>query len=279
MTNRNHKNLKDCYGPWALIAGASEGIGRAFSDQLAKAGMNLVLVSRSENKLEAAKIAIQTESDVDIRIVATDLTRESALNHLLDATQDIEIGLLVYNAGAVLQAELFVDDNIDTSIDMMNLNCRTPMLLAHHFCRDMRDRGRGGIILVSSLSALSGSAYIATYAASKAFSTIFAQSLWSELTQFGVDVQCLIAGATATPAMATAGLDFSKRNQKGPAAMRPEDVAAESLDHLGEGPVWIPGEHNRDSAQKLASLPRELAVMGVSNSTAELYGKVPIKPR
>lgn len=268
------------YGPWALIAGASEGIGLAFADQLAAKGINLVLLSRSAVKLKDAAAILADKYDIEIKVVAADLTDENCLDTIRLQTDDVEIGMLIYNAGAVHGAELFHDEPIEKPLGLVNLNCRGPVLLAHHFGQGMRERKRGGMIFLSSLAALAGGSYIATYSATKAFDIIFPQSLWHELAPYNVNVLCLIAGATRTPAMASSGLDLSEQKEGGPAIMESADVATEGLSQITNGPVWIAGEGNRATAEMLAAVPRKDLVEGMSMATADLYGKpyIPVKP-
>ena len=268
------------YGPWALIAGASEGIGLAFAQQLAAKGINLVLLSRSTAKLTEAASAITAQHAVEIKVVAADLTSESCLDDIRATTDGLEIGMLIYNAGAVHGAELFHDEPIEKPLGLVNLNCRGPVLLAHHFGQSMRERKRGGMIFLSSMAAFAGGSYVATYSATKAFDIIFPQSLWHELAPYNVNVLCLIAGATRTPAMASSGLDLSEQKEGGPAIMESEDVANEGLAQIANGPVWIAGEGNRATAEMLAAAPRNDLVEGMSMATADLYGKpyIPVKP-
>lgn len=267
------------YGPWALIAGASEGIGLAFAQQLAAQGVNLVLMSRSQAKLEAAAEQIGGQASVDMRLLVADVTDDNCMTAIAAQTEDLEIGLLIYNAGAVHGAEYFLDDPLEKSLGLVNLNCRGPVLLAHHFGQQMRERKRGGMIFLSSMAAFAGGSYVATYAATKAFDIIFPQSLWHELAPDNIQVLCLIAGATRTPAMASSGLDLSEETEDGPAIMDSEDVAREGLSNIANGPVWIAGEGNRATADMLLAAPRADLVEAMSMATANLYNKayIPVK--
>lgn len=269
----NNKTFLHQYGPWALIAGASEGIGLAFAEQLAAKGINLVLLSRSAKKLEDAANTITAKHNIEIKLVAADLTTDDCMNAITAATDGLEIGLLIYNAGAVHGAELFLDDPLEKSLALVNLNCRGPVLLAHHFGQPMRRRKRGGMIFLSSMAAFAGGSYVATYSATKAFDIIFPQSLWHEMAPDNINVLCLIAGATRTPAMASSGLDLDTEKEGGPAIMESADVASEGLANLANGPVWIAGEGNRETAKMLDSIPRNDLVEAMSMATADLYNK------
>lgn len=267
-------SFKHQYGPWALIAGGSEGIGLAFAELLAQRGINLVLLSRNDQKLSDARATIRRQSAVDVRCIRIDLSGDDYMPSVIQATADIEIGLLIYNAGAVHGAELFLDQDVTSATHLVNLNCRGPVLLAHHFGRLMRNRRRGGMILLSSMAALAGGSYIATYAATKSFDIVFAQSLWHELKSDNIDVLGLIAGATATPAMAASGFDLSQGDEDGaPVFMSSVAVAQEGLDNLKNGPIRVAGEGNRAALDWFSSLPRAELVELMSQATADLYQK------
>lgn len=266
------------YGPWALIAGASEGIGLAFAEQLAALGINLILLSRSSEKLEKAAAEILHKHSIEIRVVVADLSSDDCMGAIQVGTEGLEVGLVVYNAGAVHGAALFLDDPVEDSLSLMRLNCQGPILLAHHFGQPMRERKRGGMIFLSSMAAFGGGSYIASYAGTKAFDIIFPQSLWHEMTQFNVDVLCLVAGATRTPAMARSGLDFE--SEGGPTYMDAAEVASEGLANICNGPLWVAGEGNRAVAEMIAAVPRADLVEMLSQSTAQMYGLpyVPARP-
>lgn len=229
--------LRNKYGPWALIAGGSEGIGLEFARRLAADGINLLLLARGTGALEQARSALAAEFNVEVRTAALDLTCADLRQRVEDLTRDLEIGLLVYNAGATHGAELFHDAPLGAAAQLVALNCTGPLVLCHLLGGEMRQRGRGGIVMLSSLSALSGSAYVATYAATKAFDIGFAESLWAELKPFGVDVLALVTGATDTPAMSRAGADMSNYPP-----LPPGQVADEGLQALGKVPFHAVGE-------------------------------------
>jgi short-subunit dehydrogenase len=260
-------SLLQQYGPWGLIAGGSEGIGLCFARQLAAAGINLVLVARREEQLQAAREELVRDHSIEVRSHSLDLTAPDLEQQVQDISKDLDIGLLVYNAGAIHGAGLFLDDPLDKARQLVHLNCLGPAVFTHHLGRAMRKRGRGGILLMSSLSGLTGGAYIATYAATKAFDIILAESLWAELTPCGVHVLGLLAGATDTPAMAASGIDFESGH-----AMDPMDVASEGLAQLPHGPIHVAGDNNRIAAQILRGEDRRQSVTMMSAGSAGLYG-------
>jgi uncharacterized protein len=269
------------YGPWALVAGASEGIGADFARQIGAAGVNVVLLARRAEPLEALAAEIRDTSGVEVRTGRVDLTSPTLLDDLAPvlATPDgeVDVGLLVYNAGAVHSVKFFVDRPVEDALQLVDLNCRGPVLLAHRFGGPMAARGRGGIILVTSMSAASGGAYIAAYSATKAFDLILAESLWIELGQRGVDVLSAVAGLTDTPAMRLSG---AVTDDSPMPPMDSDAVAAEALDALGgASPVLIAGEANREAGAMFWPLPRADLVAGMSAATASLYGlPVPSAP-
>jgi short-subunit dehydrogenase len=256
------------YGPWAVIAGGSDGIGECFARELASRGVNLLLVARRAVLLETLAKDIRAKHGTEVRALALDLTSDSMGERLADATADLEVGLLVYNAGAVHGAKKFLDQPLDHGLGLVRLNCVGPMRLVHHFGRRMRERGRGGVLLVSSLAALSGASYIASYAATKSFDLIFAEALWHELAPAGVDVLCAIVGATRTPSMLTS----NDRFEAYPGIMEPREVAAGALDHLGRGPSWVPGSANVEAAKGMWPVSRVEVANAMSEKTAQLYG-------
>jgi uncharacterized protein len=248
------------YGPWAVVAGGSEGVGRAFATQLAQAGLNLVLIARKPVALEETA-ALCRAHGVEVRPLALDLTAPDAVARVVDEVEDVEVGLLIYNAGANTHSEEFLDGDLAEFQKVIDLNITTPLALVQHFGRAMRDRGRGGILLVGSKASSVGSARHTVYGGAKAFSKIFAEGLWVELRESGVDVLELVLGVTRTPAMERVGLNLDVPGFEG---ADPDDVAREGLAHLAEGPVRLAGEENQRS--------RADAVLGVHHMMQKLWG-------
>lgn len=255
------------YGPWALVAGASDGIGACFAHGLARRGLHVVLLARRDAVLRALARAIEAEHEVRTRVIVADLTSAGIGEHVAAATEGLEIGCLVYNAGAVHGARPFLDRPIDDAFALVELNCRGPLILAHGLGTSMRSRGRGGVVLMSSMASMAGSAYTTTYNATKAFDRILAEGLWHELAPHGVDVMTAIAGATRTPSMLASSPGFDAY----PSIMEPADVAEGALDALGRGPVWVAGEGNRAFAQTLMPTSRVALVNAMSQAAAGIY--------
>jgi len=244
------------YGPWAVIAGGSEGVGAAFADQLADAGLNLVLIARKPGPLEQTAAAARTRG-AEVRTVAVDLTDPAAVAEIVAATEDVEVGLLIYNAGANSYGSEFVLGELDRFRAVVDLNITAQLALVHHFGARMRAAGRGGLLLVGSMSGFLGGYHQTVYAGVKAFGRLFAESLWLELREHGVDVLELVLGVTRTPAMERAGLNFDVPGMR---VSEPADVAREGLDHLADGPLWIAGG-NAEAVARRNGLDRALLLL------------------
>jgi short-subunit dehydrogenase len=250
--------MKGRYGPWALVAGASEGIGAAFARALAGHGLNLVLVARRPVDALAATLGVETVG------VRADLATEEGVRATMDATSGREIGLVVANA-AYSPIGPFVAADSAESLRALDLNCRAPLLLAHHLLPAMAARGRGGFILMSSLAGQQGSRNLATYAATKAFGAILAESLWAELRPRGVDVLACVAGAVSTPGLARA------KATTAPGTRTPEQVVDAALRALGRGPRVVPGPLMRVSSAVMSRLlPRRTAIHVIARASRDV---------
>ncbi len=244
------------YGTYALVTGASAGIGEEFARQLARRGLNLVLVARREEKLSALAAALTEAADIDVKVIALDLVSEHAVAELEKATEALDIGLAVLNAG-VLVTGAFLDQSRETHTDLVLLNSVRPMQLAHHFGSRLVQRGRGGIILVASLVGEHPTPYEATYAASKAFVSSFGQALHTELVGTGVDITVLAPGLVDTPMVRDSAVDVTNTQLT---VTGPEPVVRAALDGLGKKALVIPGATNKLADIAFRVLPRPVAV-------------------
>jgi len=252
--------MKQKYGPWAVVAGASEGIGAAFARALAERGFDLILVARRRQPLEDLAATLKTTTIP----VAADLA--DGIDPVKTAAEGKEIGLVVANA-AYSPIGSFVDQDPEKTTRALDLNCRAPLLLAHAFLPAMVQRGRGGFILMSSLAGMQGSPRIATYAGTKAFGAVFAESLWAELRGTGVDVLGCVAGAVATPGLA------ASKARRAPGTRTPEQVVASALGALGRGPRVVPGPLMRVSSAVMSRLlPRRTAIALIDRASRDLAG-------
>ncbi len=244
------------YGAWALVSGGTSGIGAALVNQIAAGGMNVVLVARTQAKLDAQAEAVRAAHGVQVRTVSADLTDPSGLAAVIEAVADLEIGLLVPCA-AVETSGYFVDSPIERERAMVQMDVTAPMVLAHHFGAQMAARRRGAILLVSSLSGWMAQPYMAGYGAAKAYILALGAGLHEEMKDYGVDVAVLSPGPTDTPMAANTGIDFGSM---GMAVMAPEAVARVGLAALGQRANAVPGIRNRVMVFMMTRLtPRALA--------------------
>lgn len=247
------------YGPVAVVTGASSGIGRSFARQLAARGLNLVLVARRIDRLEALAEELRHAHGRTVRVSAIDLSEPSAAEQVLDATADLDVGLVISNAGFGFKGEHAANDPKGMT-DMLMVNCNVPMLLAHGFIPRLRQRGRGGLLFTSSVEGLIGCPYSTAYSASKALVNSLGEGLWAELSPDGIDVLTICPGATDTEAAALQGIDPSTLQN----VMSPDEVARLALDNLSNGPTLITSEHYRASFETLLALPRRDALMAMA---------------
>lgn len=226
-------NWQKRYGEWAVITGASSGIGRAYALSLARRGMNTILVARRTYLLE--NVAVECEAfNVKASICPVDLTQPDALDKITALTADKEVGILVNNAGTIARG-LFAEIDRQRQIDMVSLHCTVPLALTHHFLHGMVSRNRGAIIMVSSLIAYQFQPFLTTYAAVKEFNSRFGQSLSWELRNSKIDVLTVVPGFTRTEAFHNA--DWEIDWYALPAFLKPQDprqVSEMSLNRLGQ---------------------------------------------
>jgi uncharacterized protein len=253
------------YGPWALIAGGSEGVGAEFARLLAQAGLNLVLVARTAAALEQTAQVCRGYGR-QVHTVQADLSAPDACAGIAAATDGLEVGLLILVAGANTHSREFLDGDLAAFQRVIDLNVSTPLALVHHYGQAMRARRRGGIVLLGSLAGYLGSARHTVYGGVKAFTRIFAEGLWLELREHGVDVLDLVLGVTRTPAMERVGLNF---DAPGVVVAEPADVAREGLAALGRGPVHIVGGNEQIVAVR-SDPDRAGAVLGAHRAMQKL---------
>lgn len=236
------------YGPWAVVTGASEGIGRALAVELARRGLHLVLVARREPLLRALAADLRRDHGIDCRVVTADMAEADALRQLADRTNALDIGLLVAAAGFGSSGAL-ADIDLDNELNMVDVNCRAVLGLSWHFARRFKARGRGGLVLLSSLVAFQGVPRAANYAATKAYIQTLAEGLRIELLPHGVDVLASAPGPIASGFAQRADMRMS-------ASLQPDVVARASLDALGNSTTVRPGWLSKALGWSLALLPR-----------------------
>ena len=263
---RSSGAFRERYGPWAVVAGASEGLGAEYATQIAARGLNVVLVARREALLRELGERLTGRYGVETRQVALDLARDDAAEALREVTAELEGGLLVYNAALSVIGPFF-ERPLEDHLREVAINVRGPVSLAYVLGGRMQARGHGGIVLMSSLSATMGSALIANYAATKAYNLVLAEGLWEELRRRGVDVMACAPASVATPGYRESA------PKGGGSVMSPEQVVAEALAALGSTPSFIPGRGNRLSAFALRRLmPRAGAIRLMGRVMRGMYG-------
>jgi short-subunit dehydrogenase len=255
------------YGPWAVVAGASEGLGAEYARQLAARGIHVLLIARRAEVLSELGESIRSHHRVQVRTLALDLSDPSLAQRIRQATEDLTIGLVVCNAAHSTIGE-FLTQELEQVLRTIDVNCRAPVILGHVLGKPMAARGRGGIVLMSSMSGEQGTPLIATYAATKAFNLVLAEGLWEELRHQGVDVVACRAGATRTP-------NYARSQPRGGDALLgdPGPVVRATLNALGRRSSVTPGLLNAFSAFFMNRvLPRRLAISVITRAMRKMYG-------
>jgi short-subunit dehydrogenase len=259
------------YGPWALIAGASEGTGRAFARKVAAQGINCILIARRIGPLAELADEIRATSKVECVTAAVDLAAPGAFDAIVAAVGNREVGLFISNAGSDPNGARFLDRDLKTWLELVQRNVVTMMECCHHFAAAMRTRGKGGLLLVNSGACYGGSTFMAAYSASKAFTLCFSESLWGELRPHGVDVLTLVMHMTDTPALRT--LLAEKGLPVPPSIASADDVAEIGLARLPFGPVhnWNLEDDVAGYALTSAS-DRRKRVLAIEKASAHVFG-------
>ena len=252
----------DRYGPWAVIAGAAEGLGAATAQALAQRGLHLYLLDRNRDALATTAEDLRRRYGVAVEARQVDLAEPHFVNEL---PNEPAIGLIVYVA-AHAPLGPFATVPLADHQRALSVNCAGPIALVHRFLPSMVERGRGGVLLFSSLAGFQGSALLSTYAASKAFDLVLAESLAAELGPRGIDVAACCPGPTRTPAFERS----APRTIPTP-VLSPEMVAEQAVAGLGRRTVVIPGFLNRLSRAALTLMGRQRAVGVVSRATLRMY--------
>ncbi len=251
--------FKEKYGPVALVTGASSGIGVGFAEELASRGLDLVLAARRVDRMEELQARLEAAHGITVRVIESDLSRAEAPAELAAAVADHDVGLVISNAGFGAKGWF---EAIDPAFmaDLLMVNCNAPMQLAHAFVPRLKARGKGGLVLTSSVEGLMGGPFSTAYAASKALVISLGEGLWGELAGTGVDVLTLCPGATESEAAAKQGFDPSKMQN----VMKAREVARLTLDNITNGPTFISSDHYKATFDMLLSMPRQQAIMAMA---------------
>jgi len=248
-------HFREKYGPYAFVAGGSNGLGAAFAEALAKRGLNLVLTAREKERLETTAVRLKEQYCVDVLTFPADMADYEKVKELV-AGLKVPVGLLVYNA-AFAPIGLFENTSEEHLSQAVNVNVKTPLLLVRQMSESMIQNKRGGIVLMSSLAGGQGSPKLSAYAATKAFNAILAEGLWKELKPRGVDVIGSCAGAILTPGYQKA------KSKQAPGTLTACEVAEQTLEALGKSPIVIPGGVNKFARFLLTRLLTRKAAIGI----------------
>lgn len=257
LTTKEKNRLKSQYGEWAVITGASSGIGLELAKQLADASFHLILHGRKRNNLQALEKTLKSKYSIEIRLLTSDLSTLEGNQELIDATQDLDIGLFIGSAGFGTSGE-FVQNELITEVNMLHVNCESLLVLSHHFGQRFVEKQKGGIILLSSMVAFQGTPFSANYAATKAYVQTLAEGLAVELKSKGVDV------LAAAPGPVTSG--FSERaNMRPNMSLQTEQVGVPILRALGKKTTVYPGFLTKLLVYSLQMVPRWAKIQIMKN--------------
>jgi uncharacterized protein len=236
------------YGPWALVSGATSGIGFEIATRLAEAGLNVVLHGRNRELLTQHAATLTSQFSIETKVVQSNLSTQEGITTLIDGIQGVDIGLLVASAGYGTSGE-WLASNLEAEIDMLRVNCEALMVLTHHFSQLFAQQKRGGIILMSSMVGFQGTPYAAHYAATKAYVQSLAEALSVELKSAGVDVLAAAPGPVSSGFADRANMQMGK-------AMAPSQIGIPILRALGRRQTVLPGMLTKVLVGALRTVPR-----------------------
>ncbi|MET1259024.1 SDR family NAD(P)-dependent oxidoreductase [Flagellimonas sp. DF-77] len=257
LKNKTVDRLKKSYGNWALVTGATSGIGKALATQLAKSDFNLVVTGRREEQLNSLSTEFFDLFGVETIPIVGDLSQKEAVESLLKETNHLPIGIAILNAGFGTSGK-FINSEIENELNLLDLNCKSVLQMTHHFSNKMKTETRkGSIVLLSSMVAFQGVPNAANYSASKAFVQSLGEALAAELRPLGIDVLC------AAPGPVESGFG-NRANMNMGMSMLPKDVAVPIISAIGKKPTLFPGTLTKLLVYSLRLLPRwgKIKVMG-----------------
>lgn len=252
LSDLEKKRLINNYGPWALVTGASSGIGLELSLQLASGGFNLILCARNIERLQTTESQIRKRYNVEIKLVSADMSEQADIDLLIKEVHNLDIGLVILSAGYGTSG-LFVHSSIHREINMIRVNCESVLTLSHYFAQRMSAKGKGGIILLSSIVAFQGVPNAAHYAATKAYIQSLGEALAIELKPFGVDVLSAAPGPVLTGFGARANMTMGK-------SLKPAEIGEPILKALGRKNTVYPGLLTKLLVLALSTVPRKIKV-------------------
>lgn len=240
----------DKYGPWAIVTGASSGIGVEFAKQLGEKGLNLVLIARRVENLETLGAELKSKYGIEYKALQLDLTTEGFYEKVEATIDGLDVGMLVNNAGINCEGS-FYRGGLDRNLGMIRLNVEAPFILAHEIGKKLIERGSGGIIFTASTSAFQAMPYFTHYAATKAYVLSLSESMHFEFREKGVNVIAVCPGPTESEM--SAGLS-------GPMIMKAKPVVKAALDGLGKRTHVVPGIGNKIGAVMPQVLGRRVSM-------------------
>jgi len=248
--------FKNKYGPWAVVTGATSGIGREMATQLASMGLNIIAVARSTDRLEFLREDLKTNYGIKVETISEDLSLPESSQSIFKKTSHLDVGLLIANAGTENSGS-FIENNFRDESKLLALNIVSPMQLTHLFGKKFAEKGSGGIILISSLFGYQGVPLVANYSATKAYILTLGEALNVEFKPLGVDVTVLSPGLTKTPMSENMTIDFRKVPIT---SHSPAKVAKIGLGALGRKATVVPGLINKIYAWENRFIPRSWPV-------------------
>lgn len=251
LSFKEKKRLFTRFGSWAVVTGASSGIGFELAKQLTDSGFNLIIAARNEEKLLQTK-KLLNNYNTEIEIVVADLSQSAGIEKLISVAHDLNVGLLINNAGYGTSGQ-FTDSSLHSEINMLRLNCESVLHLTHYFAQKFKRQQRGGIIFLSSLVAFQGVPFAANYSATKAYIQSFAEAISVELKPFQVSV------LAAAPGPVLSGFG-SRANMKMSKGMKPEQLGVPILTALGKNNTVVPGLLSKILVYSLRTVPRFMKV-------------------
>lgn len=252
FSKKEKQRLLSKYGTWALITGASSGIGKELTTRLAEIGFNLVITARRANLLEDLAQDLSSKYNIKVETITADVAQRGDIQKVMNSISSKDIGLLVASAGFGTSGEL-AQNNLDSELNMIQVNCSALLEFTYHFIQKFKQRGSGGIILMSSMVAFQGVPFAANYAATKAYVQSLAEGLAVELKPLNIDILASAPGPVQS--------GFSQRaNMQMDMSLTPEQVGIETLKALGRKTTVFPGFLTKFLTGSLSTVPRSAKV-------------------
>jgi uncharacterized protein len=252
ISNSEKNRLKSKYGSWALVTGASSGIGQELAERIAESGLNIALSARRKDVLVEMATRLSVQYGVQVEVIEADLNQQSEVIQVLHVTAHLDIGLFVASAGFGTSGH-FTDSDLVEELSMLQVNCTALMTMTHYFCQKFKARGRGGIILMSSIVGFQGTPNAAHYAATKAYVQSLAEAIAVEIKPYGVDV------LAAAPGPVRSGFE-SRADMRMANSLTPQQVGMPILKALGRQQTVYPGSLTKILIAALSTAPRWIRV-------------------